>query len=68
MTENTHTHDPYRGAGAPRRSNKPCDSRCMYAQPGSPCTCSCAGANHSRGWIESSGQEGLFDMLTEQEV
>lgn len=63
MTEHTHSHnhEPYRGAGAPTHSDKPCDARCMYAQPGSPCTCSCGGVNHSRGWIEASGQEGLFD-------
>ena len=53
--------EPYRGAGAPNRTRHKCDERCMYARPNSPCSCSCGGVNHARGWIEDSGQEGLFD-------
>lgn len=57
-----HEHqEPYRGAGAPTLSDRPCDARCMYARPHSPCTCSCGGRNHARGWIHDSGQDGLFD-------
>ena len=58
----THVHqEPYRGAGAPQVSDKPCDSRCMFANPKSPCTCSCGGKNHARGWIIDSGQDELFE-------
>jgi len=53
--------EPYRGAGAPKVTRHKCDERCLYAQPHSPCSCSCGGINHARGWIEESGQESLFD-------
>ena len=55
------THTPHRGAGAPRTSRRPCDVRCMYAQPGSPCSCSCGGVNHALGSLQDAGQESLFD-------
>jgi hypothetical protein len=27
-----------------------CDSRCVNAQPGSPCSCQCGGRNHAGAW------------------
>jgi hypothetical protein len=56
----------YRGAGAPQVSPHRCDERCMYARPQSPCTCSCGGINHARGWIEESGQESMFEEIDDE--